>query len=135
MIIISEDSKKVVDIGSRDILYALYSTVYMQLGIAKRKVLLGLAFLETGVCADENALETARQLNLIRDELSKFAPGKMVYNKNEPKKVAPWGKNISPVITSCGNYFTTADGKNLISELIELFVYADIKIISVSMDD
>lgn len=135
MVIISEDNKKFVDVGKSDILYALFSTADARLGMGRRKVSLGLAFLETGNCEVKDALETARQLNLIRDELSKFSPDKMVYSKKDPKKAAPWGKSISPIITSCSNYFTTADGKDLLSELVGLLVYADLKKKSVSVDD
>ncbi len=136
MVIISEDNKKTVDIGRRDILFALYSTADCRLsGKSKKRVEKGLSFLEKGVCSCDEALETARQINLIRDELSSVSPDKMVYDKNDSKKEAPWGKKISPVITSCGNYFTTADGKDLFSSIVELLVYADVAKVSVEMDD
>lgn len=133
MIIASEDYKRIVDVGGRDVLYALFSTAYTRLEIGRLS--LGLSFLETGECTTDNTFETARQLNLIRDELSKFSPDKMIYDKREPNKTPPWGNDISPVITSCSNYFTTADGKDLISELVGLLVYADLENQSVCTDD
>lgn len=124
MNIITDDRKKMVDIGGSDILYALYSTAYIRIEDNKKTcVEKALDFLETGSCA-KGLLETAKQVNLIRDMLSQVSPDKMVYDKNDIKKKAPWGNNISPVITSCANYFTTADGKDLFSELVEILVYA-----------
>ena len=51
----------------------------------------------------------------------------LVYDMNDTKKKAPWEGNISSVITSCGNFFTTADGKDLIFELTSLLCYAAVK--------
>jgi len=127
MDLITSNGKRAVSIGTSDILYSLYSTVWM-LGSAdfKRTIPQALAFFESGECPASDALATARQFNLIRDELSKFSPERAVYDMQNPQLKAPWEGNISPVITSCANLHTTADGKDLLAELVEIFTYAGI---------
>ena len=78
-------------------------------------------------------METARQFNLIRDELSKYAPEKAVYDLHDLKKMAPWAGNLNSVITSCANLYTTADGQDLLYEVVTILCYAGIKRVSVSV--
>ena len=124
MILISSDAKRFVDVGNSEIWQSVYSTVVKRLGLFKRKVPLAIAFLETCSCSSENALECARQFNLIRDELSNYPPSKAVYDINDLTKKAPWENNLSPVVTSCANMFTTADGKDLFFEIVSILTYA-----------
>ena len=135
MIVISSDGKRIVDVGTHDIWYALYSTVDMRLGLSKRKVPLAISFLSTGCCKAIDAQETARQMNLVRDELAGISPDKAVYDKNDPKKIAPWKGHISPIVTSCGNMFTTADGHDLLCELVSILTYASVLKVDVGIDD
>ena len=72
-------------------------------------------------------METARQLNLVRDNLSGLPVTEIVYDMKKPLKKAPWKDNISTIVTSCGNIFTTADGKDLIFELNTVLCYCGIK--------
>ncbi len=130
MKIISEDKKRFVDVGSAGDWICLYSTVLVRIGNNK-KWSGAIRFLETGNCAASDGYVVARQLNLIRDELSKIEPGKVVYDFNDPKQTPPWGDNISPVVTSCGNFFTTADGKDLLYELVSILCYGQIKGVSI----
>ena len=133
MNIVSSDEKRIVDVGGSDIWFSLYSTVETRLGSAKRKVPLAFAFMKTGKCAPKDGLETARQFNLIRDELSKYPPNKAVYNLNAPKKDAPWKNNLSQVITSCANLYTTSDGKDMLFETVSILTYAGIKGVAVEV--
>ena len=134
MTVYSSDNNRYVEIGSYDIWKAVRSTITVRLGSYTKRVPLAMAFLNTGVCDYAEAMDTARQFNLIRDELSKYPPEKAVYDMDDPKKKAPWVDNISPVITSCGNLFTTADGKDLFFELVSILVYAAMVQTSVSID-
>ena len=127
MTLFSEDEKVIVNVGSYDIWNCFYSTVIVRLDNIKKDISLALAFLETGNCEPENCMETARELNLIRDNLSLLSTKELVYDHKKPKKKAPWADNISPIVTSCGNLFTTADGKDLIFELTALLSYCSIK--------
>lgn len=113
----------------------LYSTVTARLPKLKKKTALAVSFLQTGACASIDCWETARQINLIRDGLSACPVSDLVYDLKEPKKKAPWDGQISSVVTSCGNFFTTADGKDLLYELTVLLCYASVKKVDVSCDD
>ena len=99
----------------------------------KKNISYAVNFLHSGECSAENALETARQFNIIRDELSKFGPDKVIYDSEDLKKEAPWKDNISPVVTSCANFFTTADGKDLLFEIVNILTYAALNDTSVEI--
>lgn len=126
MRIISNDGKKYVDVGNSDIWYALYSTACISFGLKKKKIKNAISFMESGKCKANTGYETARQFNLIRDELSRIPPEKLIYDMRDRKKSAPWINKISPAITSCGNLFTTADGKDLIAEVVGILCYGEI---------
>jgi len=118
------DLKRTVDVGGSDIWISVYSTVEKRLKSIKGKIPDAAKFLREVSCEPKAALETARQFNLIRDELSQYPPSKAVYDLNDPKRAAPWEGNLSPVITSCANLYTTADGKDLLYEVVSILVYA-----------
>lgn len=130
----TSDNKRFVDIGGIDIWNSVYATAEVRLGLFKKKVPFALEFLHTGNCEAKNALETARQINLIHDKLAQYDPEKAVYDLENPNKSAPWNGKISPVITSCANLFTTSDGKDLFSELVEILTYSGITNTSVTID-
>jgi len=131
MTIISEDDKIYVDVGSYEIWNCLYSTIITRLPHMKNKISLALSFLESRTCLSNDCIETAKEMNLIRDALSQISPSEVVYDYKNPTQKAPWLNKISPIITSCGNLFTTADGKDLIFELNTVLCYCSIKKISV----
>ena len=123
MTIQSADSKRFVDVGNSDVLLSLYSTILMRID-KKTDIQLAIEFLRTGDCNTENALECARQMNLIRDRLSQISPDNAVYNFKDLTKKAPWSGNLSPTITSCANLYLTADGKDLLFELVSILTYS-----------
>lgn len=131
MIIMSSDNKRYVDVGSENIWYSVLSTAEIRLASIKRKIPLALDFLNTGKCSAQNAYETARQFNLIRDAFSQIAPTNAVYNKEKPSMAAPWINNLSGIVTSCGNLYTTSDGKDLLYEVVCMLTYAHYKKVDV----
>ena len=131
MIIESTDGKRAVDVGTDEIWTAVYSTVVVNLKSSLAEVPFAVSFLETGECKAEMAQSTARQINMVRDKLSMIPPQEAVYNYKNLSEKAPWGNKISPVITSCANLFTTAEGGDLLFELVSLLCYADIKRVDV----
>ena len=131
MTIMSSDGLLCVDIGNYNIWNCLYSTVITKLQYIKADIQSAVSFLESGNCSAEKCIETAKQLNLIRDHLSKYSPSELVFDYKNPSTKAPWDGNISPIVTSCGNFFTTADGKDLIFELNSVLCYCSIKKIAV----
>lgn len=118
------DCRETIDIGSYAIFHSLYSTIKVNLQQQIDTICLAVQFLETGKCDANLALETARQFNLIRDALSQFPPHRAVYDCDNPHQVVPWAEKISPVITSCANYYTTSDGRDLLFEIVRILCYA-----------
>ena len=119
------NNEKTVQVGSSAVFYSLYSTVKVLLKRYEKQLSLGEAFLKSGNCSYINAI--ARQINLIRDQLSRFSPDKAVWNMLDKTLTPPWKNNLSPVITSCANLYTTADGKDLLFELVAILTYSDYK--------
>lgn len=126
MIIQSSDNKRFIDVGSDIIWDALVSTVSVRLDYYREQIPLAMQFLLTKQCAAKNALATAVQFNLIRDELSKFKPEEVLFDRYDHSIKAPWGDQISEVITSLAHYFITADGKDLLNEIVSILCYADV---------
>ena len=126
MIIKSVDGKRRIDVGGADIWNAVYSTVESCLGDKRDEYSLAFDFLENGKCSGKEGFATAKQINHIRDELSQFTPDRAVYDIDDKSKKAPWQGKLSPVITSCANMFTSADGQDLLYECVSILVYAQI---------
>ena len=124
MTILTKDEERMVDVGTRDTLRALYSTAYILLKDKKEELSLGLEFLKMGNCPAELTKETAKQLSIIKDELATFKPEEAVYDYRNLKTKGPWQDNISDDVTSCADLITTADGKVLLTELIDTLTYA-----------
>lgn len=131
MMITTTDDKRYVDVGSEGIWHSVLSTAEICLAPMKKDIRLALDFLITGKCSAQNAHETARQFNLIRDAFSQIAPSNAVYNKDKPSMVAPWSNNLSDIVTSCGNLYTTSDGKDLLYEVVCILTYAHYKNVDV----
>lgn len=49
-----------------------------------------------------------------------------MYDIDNPKLLAPWKDNLSPVVTSCANMFTTADGQDLLFEIVSILCYTQV---------
>ena len=124
MIISCKNGKAHADIGSHDTWKALSSTIQVRLNTLQEQIPHAMELLTGGICLNSHCLEAAHQFNIIRDELSKYPPDQMVFDADDLSKKAPWGDNISPVITSCSNYFTTADGRDLLAEIVRLLCIA-----------
>ena len=124
MIISCKNGKAYIDIGGYDTWKALSSTIQVRLKDVSAKIPCVLSFLESGTCNFEQCLCTAKQFNIVRDSFALFSPDKVVYDAQDLTITPPWGRNISPIITSCGNYFTTADGRDLLAEIVRLFSIA-----------
>lgn len=134
MRLISSDGKKTVNIGGGDIWKSVYSTVVSCVGKKRKEYPLAFGFLETGKCDGAQGYDIAKQINHIRDELSQYSPEKAVYDIDNPKLAAPWKGNLSPVVTSCANMFTTADGQDLLFEIVSILCYAKIAKVDIVLE-
>lgn len=127
MIVTTADNKRYVDVGTAGIWHSVLSTADVRLASMKKHISLALNFLESGKCSANDAYETARQINLIRDAFSQIAPSNAVYDRDKPTLAAPWSKSLSGIVTSCGNLYTTSDGKDLLYEVVCILTYAHYK--------
>ena len=123
MKIISSDYARVIDVGSSEVWNALCATVKVLLSKKQAAIVHALEFMSSGVCESENCIECAKEINRVRDLLSQFSLDKIVYDETKKSFVPDWAKSISPVITSCANFFTTADGEDLLFEIVSILSY------------
>ena len=129
----TSDEKMNVDVGTGSIWYSIYSTAIVAFSESTiEKIPLALSFLKTGDCMAADIKETRDQLLSVRNSLAEIEPNKAVYDLHRPNIAAPWIGNIAPTVTSCANLFTTADGKDLFTEVFALLDYAEKKNISIS---
>lgn len=61
----------------------------------------------------------------MRDGLASVSPQDALQTLNSLNP-PEWISDISPVITSCANLYTTADGGDLLYEIVSILVYASI---------
>lgn len=126
MILQSADGYRVLDTGGGELLYSILSTVTIRASHVLPQVGQAVRFLQSGRCAADAAQETARQLNLVRDALSQVPPDEAVFDMQDISRQPPWSGNLSPVITSCANLYTTSEGQDLLFELVSILVYASV---------
>ena len=124
MNIVSGDAKQNVSLGGADTWTALQSTIRYHLSASRSQLSLVFSFLDSGHIASSDCLAAAREFNLVRDALSQIPPSEVIYDEKDPNMQPPWGDQISPVITSCANYFTSGDGDDLLAEIVRVFTYA-----------
>lgn len=135
MRLFTSDYSKTVDVGTGSIWNSIYSTAITLLSEnIKRRVPLAIEFLKTGFCNACIAGETRTQLMAIHNAFLAFAPDAAVYDWRNPAMPAPWRGYIASSVTSCANLYTTADGKDLFKEVLNLLEYAERKSLDVSAE-
>lgn len=70
-----------------------------------------------GMVNQDEIDEAINELSIIKLELEKFPPDKVIWDIEDLSKQPPWGDNISRDITNLSNYFVTSDGSDFISVL------------------
>ena len=120
----TEDYKRSVDIGTYTIWHSLYSTIMGRIKDGKELSPVTLEFLKNGCCESHYAKDISEEIQYLRDRLATIPPNEAIYDINNPSVDAPWKNNISPDVTSCANLFTTADGKDLLTEMISILCFA-----------
>ena len=123
MNIVTIDGKRRITVGTPSFLFSFYSTIVCNVpDYAQYKSC--MTFLHEGKISADACGCAASDLEKIHLELEKIPPKHVVWDMNDRSKLPPWKDNISSHITSLGNYFVTADGKDLIDELISVLEYA-----------
>ena len=104
-------------IGTGDFLHSFFSTVAYNLenGRWGSRFPVIMNELYQGKLARENTDKALEELRIIRKELQKFSPEKVVWDIEDLSKQPPWGKNISKDITNLSNYFVTSSGDDFLT--------------------
>jgi 2,3-bisphosphoglycerate-dependent phosphoglycerate mutase len=113
-------------VGTGDFLHAFFSTISARLetsGWGSRFPVL-LKELYYGELAGEHADAALAELQEARDELRRLPPSDVVWDVEDRSKRPPWGDDISDEITDLGNYFVTADGRDVFEVAAEAIAYA-----------
>ena len=63
----------------------------------------------------ENIGKAIEELSIIKKELKKIGPEKVVWDIEDLSKQPPWGSDISKDITDLSNYFVTSDGNDFLT--------------------
>lgn len=119
----TKDEKRYISIDY-ETWFCLYSTVKGRIETQTDELNDAIDFLKDMKCQWNDGLKIARQINLIRDKLSLIEPDEAIYNIDDRTIQVPWKGNLSPVITSCANMFTTSDGKDLLYEIVSILCYS-----------
>lgn len=101
-------------IGSGDFLHSFFSTVAYNLENqewgSRFPVIMNKLY--QGKVDGENIDKAIEELSIIKEELRKFSPDKVIWDIDDLSKQPPWGENISKDITDLSNYFVTSDGED-----------------------
>lgn len=101
-------------IGHGDFLHSFFSTVAYNLENnnwgSRFPVIMNELY--QGKIEKAKADKALEELNVIKKELKKFNPEKIVWDIEDLSKQPPWGKDISKNITDLSNYFVTSEGKD-----------------------
>ncbi len=104
-------------VGRADFLGSFFDTVTVRLeGAARGSRFPTLAGLYRDGELSPDAAELARaELADVERELRQHRPADVVWDIDKPDVSPPWGSDIADTITSLGDYFVTADGRQLIA--------------------
>lgn len=104
-------------IGTGDFLHSFFSTVACNLenGQWGSRFPVIMNELYQGKLARENIDKATKELRVIKQELQKFGPEKIVWDIDDLSKQPPWGRNISKDITDLSNYFVTSGGDDFLT--------------------
>ena len=109
------------EMGTSEFFHAFFSTISANLETngwgSKFPVLLNNLY--QGSLSPSEATTAINELNIIKKELEKFPPTKVVWNIEDRSKQPPWGNDISKDITSLANYFVTSTGRDVIATILE----------------
>ena len=104
-------------IGHGDFLHSFFSTVAYNLenGNWGSRFPVIMNELYQGKLECDNTDKALEELSIIRKELQKFSPEKVVWDIEDLSKQPPWGNDISEDITDLSNYFVTSDGNDFLT--------------------
>ena len=104
-------------VGRADFLGSFFDTVTVRLegGARGSRFPMPAALYRDGESSPDAAELARAELANIERELRRHPPADVVWDIDRPGLVPPWGSDIADTITSLGDYFVTADGRQLIA--------------------
>lgn len=109
-------------IGTGDFLHSFFSTIAYNLENknwgSRFPVIMNELY--QGKMNVENVDKAITELEIIKKELKKYPPQKVVWDIDDLSKQSPWIDNISKDITDLSNYFVTSDG----ADFLTIFLHA-----------
>ena len=104
-------------IGHGDFLHSFFSMVAYNLenGNWGSRFPVIMNELYQGKLECDNTDKALEELSIIKKELQKFSPEKVVWDIEDLSKQPPWGNDISKDITDLSNYFVTSDGNDFLT--------------------
>lgn len=110
-------------IGTVDFVHSFFSTICYNLEDKKwgSRFHYMMNSLYQGELFYKDVDNAMRELEIIRKELRKFSPDKVIWDIEDLSKHPPWGSNISPEIKNLSDYFITCNGENIFDEIIKAF--------------
>lgn len=104
-------------IGSGDFLHSFFSTVAYNLEKGKwgSRFPVVMKELYQGKVDKKKINKAIKEVKVIKRELKKYSPDKVIWDIDDLSKQPPWGDNISKDITDLSNYFVTSDGEDFIT--------------------
>ncbi|MCM1500540.1 MAG: immunity 70 family protein [Clostridium sp.] len=107
-------------IGSGDFLYSFFSTVAYHLENGKwgKRFPVMMNDLYRGKINSRKIKKAIKEVEVIKEELKKYTPDKVVWDIDDLTKQPPWGDKISTEITDLSNYFVTNEGEDFITVLL-----------------
>ena len=111
------------EIGTPEFLHAFFSTISANLETngwgSKFPILVNNLY--QGSLSPSEVTTAIDELNIIKKELAKIPPTKVVWDIEDRAKQPPWGNKISNEISSLANYFVTSTGHDVITIILEAF--------------
>ena len=104
-------------IGHGNFFFSFFSTVAYNLenGNWGSRFPIIMNELYQGKIERENIGKPIEELSIIKKELKKIGPEKVVWDIEDLSKQPPWGSDISKDITDLSNYFVTSDGNDFLT--------------------
>lgn len=120
-------TKDSFEIGSSSLLNALFSTIFVRLERENWGSVYPVIMrqLYSGELPNASIQSAREELKRIEENLKSFSPDDVVWDFENRTKTPPWGKKISPNITTLANYFWTSDGEPLFAVLRKAFDAAE----------
>lgn len=108
-------------IGSGDFLHSFFSTVAFNLEKGKwgKRFPIIMNDLYQGKIDNRKVKKAIKEVEIIKKELKKYAPDKVIWDIDDLTKQPPWGDKISEDITDLSNYFVTSEGEDFLSVFID----------------